>query len=317
MRIALRLALTISGVFGLALLLAGPASAADAPTMLPPGAKIVPASLVTDAQRQKIEAALPAKAFAAPAKPRKLLIFDLNVIYGGHGSIPYANLAFEAMGRKTGAFATVVAHDPVVFKPDNLKQFDAVFFNNTVGNPFTDRELRQSLVDFVKRGGGLMGVHGATVGFIDWSNGKDDWPEFGEMIGGRGANHREPKEHIFVKLDDPTHPINQVFGGKGFEYADEFFRVSGPYSRSKVRVLLSIDTQKTNLERGPYRGHPERADNDYALAWVRSYGQGRVFYSTIAHSPEVFWDPAMLKFYLAAAQFVLGDLPCPTEPSNR
>ena len=54
--------------------------------------------------REKIEAAIPAKAFVSPLKPRKLLIFDLNVGYGGHASIPTANLAFTLMGQKTGAF---------------------------------------------------------------------------------------------------------------------------------------------------------------------------------------------------------------------
>jgi type 1 glutamine amidotransferase len=49
---------------------------------------------------------------------------------------------------------------------------------------------------------------------------------------------------------------------------------------------------------------------------VRSYGKGRVFYCTIAHNPQVFWDPLMLQFYLGAMQFALGDLPAPTEPSG-
>ena len=43
--------------------------------------------------RQKIEAALPQRAPAAPRKPRKLLVMDFNVAYGGHRSIPHANLA--------------------------------------------------------------------------------------------------------------------------------------------------------------------------------------------------------------------------------
>jgi hypothetical protein len=51
-------------------------------------------------ERELIDAAIPAHALAPPRKPRKLLIFDLNVNYGGHASIPTANLAFELMGRK-------------------------------------------------------------------------------------------------------------------------------------------------------------------------------------------------------------------------
>jgi len=266
---------------------------------------------------KQIEAALPAKAFAAPQKSRRLLIFDLNVGYGGHASIPTANTAFTLMGAKTGAFETVVSRDPAVFKPESLKQFDAIFFNNTVGNCFEDPALRQSLVEFVYGGGGLMGVHGTSVAFTKWPGAIEDWPEFGIMLGARGANHKANDEHVFIKLDDPTHPVNQVFGGQDFDYRDEFFRVHEPYSRDRVRVLMSIDTQKTDMQQTPSLGQVERADNDYALAWVRQYGRGRVFYCGFAHHPSVFWDPKMLQFYLAATQFALGDLPSPTTPSAK
>jgi type 1 glutamine amidotransferase/sugar phosphate isomerase/epimerase len=266
-------------------------------------------------ERELVEAAIPTRALATPRKPRKLLIFDRNVNYGGHPSILTANLAFELMGRKTGAFDTVVSRDPEVFRPESLRQFDAVFFNNCVGNLFTDPALRQSLAEFVYRGGGMMGVHGTTVAFTQWPGGVEDWPEFGLMIGARGANHRANDEHVFIKLDDHSNPLTGMFGRQGFDYRDEFFRPGDPYSRKRVRVLLSIDTDKTDLKQGRGSAPLERADNDFALAWVRNYGRGRTFYCTIAHNPYVFRDPKMLPFYLAAAQFVLGDLPAPTTPS--
>ena len=97
---------------------------------------------------------------------------------------------------------------------------------------------------------------------------------------------RESTEHVVVKLDDPDHPLNRPFGGQGFEHVGEFFRVSDPYSRDRVRVLFSIDNAKTAL---PPAGHM-RADDDYALAWTRSYGRGRVVYCTIGHSPQDFLD---------------------------
>ncbi|MDH7502594.1 MAG: ThuA domain-containing protein [Verrucomicrobiota bacterium] len=265
---------------------------------------------------ERIEQAIPQVAPAVPKKPRKLLIFDLNVGYGGHPSAAYANHAFKLMGERTGAFQTVISRDPAVFAPDSLRQFDAVFFNNTVGNLFTDPELRESLVRFVYRGGGMLGVHGTSVAFTQWPGAIEDWPEFGLMIGARGANHRESTEHVYVKLDDPDNPLNSVFEGRGFEYRDEFFRVHDPYSRRRVRVLFSIDTERTDLRQGRGFGNLERADNDYALAWVRNYGRGRTFYCTIAHNPYVFWDPMMLRFYLGAIQFALGDLPAPTIPSE-
>lgn len=278
---------------------------------------VVPDVVLSPEERAKIDEAVPPEATAVPAKPRKLLIFDLNVGYPGHRSIAYANYAFEQMGKKTGAFTTVLSRDPEVFRPESLKQFDAVFLNSTVGNPFDDVELRRSLEQFVYAGGGLMGVHGTTVAFTRWPGGHEDWPEFGAMLGGRGAAHRAADEHVFIKLDSPGHALNRVFGGQGFEYRDEFFRVHGPYSRDRQRVLFSIDVDKTDLTRDGQPVRPERADNDYALAWVRSHGRGRVFYCTIGHNPYVFWDPMMLQFYLDAAQFALGDLPASTIPSAK
>jgi type 1 glutamine amidotransferase/sugar phosphate isomerase/epimerase len=266
---------------------------------------------------RRIEQAIPSQASVKALKPRKLLLFCLNVGYGGHPSIDHANQAFTLMGQKTGAFETVISRDPEIFRKESLGQFDAVFFNNTVGNLFTDPELRRNLVEFVYAGGGLLGVHGTSVAFTRWPGAHEDWPEFARMIGARGASHRESNEHAFIKLDDPGHPLNRVFGGNNFEYRDEFFRFHEPYSRDLVRVLFSIDTARTEAEQGREFGVVKRADGDYALAWVRNYGRGRVFYCTIAHNPHVFWDAKMLQFYLDAIQFALGDLPAPALPSNR
>src|SRR5947207_15838699 len=60
---------------------------------------------VTPEGRQKIEAALPSKAPAKPRRPRKLLVVDYR---GGHPSVPYANLAVELMGFRTGAYEAVL-----------------------------------------------------------------------------------------------------------------------------------------------------------------------------------------------------------------
>lgn len=273
--------------------------------------------LSEEAKRQ-LEDVLPTKAPADAKQPRKLLIYDGNVGYGGHGSIPYANHAFTRMGEETGAFTTVVSRDPAVFRKEHLQQFDAVCLNNTVGNLFTDPQLRRNLLEFVLAGGGLLGIHGTTVAFTDFQQGaKETWPEFGRMIGGRGAAHLAQDERIVIKLDSPDHPLNRPFGGQGFEHVSEFFRVRGPYSRDRLHILFSIDTAKTELP--PKGTHPgvERADDDYALAWTRNHGRGRVVYCTIGHSPADFMNPKILEFYLGAIQFIMGDLDGSTTPSNR
>ena len=216
--------------------------------------------------RARIEQAVPRQAIVRPAKPRRLLIFTLNVGYGGHPSIAYANEAFRLMGQETGAFETTVSEDPSVFRRETLSQFDAVFFNNTVGNCFTNADLRQNLIEFIVSGGGLLGVHGTTVAFTRWPGAYEDWPEFGFLLGARGANHKDSDEHVWIRLDDPGHPLTRVFDATGFEYRDEFFRPQGTYSRQRVRVLLTIDTTRTDVNQGQARGDCFRADQDYALA---------------------------------------------------
>jgi sugar phosphate isomerase/epimerase len=84
-----------------------------------------------------------------------------------------------------------------------------------------------------------------------------------------------------------------------------------------VHVLFSIDTAKTELP--PKGTHPgvERDDDDYALAWTRNYGRGRVVYCTIGHSPADFMTTRILEFYLGAVQFIMGDIDGSTTPSSR
>lgn len=277
-----------------------------------------PPSEPPEEAKAKLELVIPTEAPPAVDRPRRLLIYDGNVGYGGHRSIPYANYAFTRMGEKSGAYTATVSRDPAVFEKHHLNQFDAVCLNNTVGNLFTDPTLRQNLIEFILGGGGLLGIHGTTVAFTDFGKGAGEtWPEFGRMLGGRGAAHLAQDERVVVKLDSPDHPLNRPFGGQGFQHVSEFFRVHDPYSRERVRVLFSIDTEKTDLPpKGTARGI-QRPDDDYALAWTRSYGRGRVVYCTIGHSPDDFMDPKILRFYLGAIQFVMGDLDGSTIPSSR
>lgn len=266
-------------------------------------------------ERAKIEAALPPKALAAPKKVRKLLIFDRQVIYngrqyGGHASIPHGNLALQLMGEKTGAFTATLSSEPGAISTANLQQYDAVYLNNTVGDIFDTPEMRAAFVAFVARGGGLVGNHGTSVA-------SPQWTEFGEILGATGASHREPTEKATIDIEDPTHVITRAFDGKPFEYVDEFYRLAAPYSRDKVRVLLSLDPIATDMMQGRCYGRCLRDDNDYPVAWIRQHGKARVFYTSLGHNPDVFWDPRMLTMFLAGTQYALGDLDADATPRPR
>jgi type 1 glutamine amidotransferase len=183
--------------------------------------------------------------------------------------------------------------------------------NNTVGQLFPDEEIRESLLRYVREGGGIAGHHGT-------SHASQDWPEFSEMIGARGGTHRSLHETVTVKLDDPASPINAAFKGQGFEFVDEFYRYPfGPYSREKLHLLLSFDVDKTDMNQTPACPLCARPDNDYGISWIRDYGKGRVFYCSLGHNPTAFMTPALVEHILAGIQFALGDLASDTTPSAK
>jgi type 1 glutamine amidotransferase/HEAT repeat protein len=262
---------------------------------------------VSPEERVKLEAAIPSTAPVPPKKPRRLLVFDLNVGRFGHPSIPYANLAMELMGQKTGAFTATDTSDPAMLEPNRLLEFDAVYLNNTIGDIFSTAEARDAFATFVANGGGLIGNHATTVTATEWE-------EFGNILGARGASHRMTDENVVINVEDPDNPITAAFAPGPFEYADEIFRFQPPYSRDNVRVLLSVDPVKTDMNQGRCYGQCYRDDNDYPIAWIQKYGKGRVFYTTLGHNPHVFWQPNMLKMFLAAVQYALGDLDVDATP---
>ncbi|HUT23808.1 MAG TPA: ThuA domain-containing protein [Sumerlaeia bacterium] len=255
-----------------------------------------------DAEGKRIVAAMPAKPSVRPDKARKVLVFSRTEGFR-HGSTPVANKAFEIMGKKTGAFEAVVSEDMKMFDPESLRQFDAVLFNNTTRLSFEDPRHRQALMDFVKGGKGVIGVHAATDNFYNWR-------EAAEMMGGLFDGHPWGGGGTWaVKIDEPKHPLNEAFGGKGFLIKDEIYQITGPYGRDTHRVLLSLDM--TN----PRNPDGKRTDGDNAISWIRTFGKGRVFYCSLGHNNEIFWDEAVLRHFLDGIQFAIGDLKADATPS--
>src|SRR5262245_2696870 len=81
---------------------------------------------------EKMMAALPDKAPAKPLKPRKVLVLARAAGYV-HSSIPLAAKTVEAMGAKTGAWSATTTYDAADISAANLRQYDALFLDNTTG----------------------------------------------------------------------------------------------------------------------------------------------------------------------------------------
>jgi type 1 glutamine amidotransferase len=279
-------------------------------------------------QQKQIWQSAPSQARVTPRKARRVLIWNTPAhLYAKDPHkgycIPYGSYAMQALGKKTRAFEPVVSDDLAMYLPENIKQFDAIVMNNSSGpwitptdadlrrQPFrkhgadktaVEQVLRNSLLDYVSGGGGIVAIHYAI-------GANAHWPQFHELLGATFSGHPW-NEEVGVTVEEPNHPLVAAFAGKDFRLADEIYQFSDPYSRDKLRVLLSLDTLTTNMG----VKWIQRDDNDFALCWIKSQGRGRVFYTSFGHRTELYWNPALLRFYLDAIQFATGDLDAPTAP---
>jgi hypothetical protein len=82
---------------------------------------------------------------------------------------------------------------------------------------------------------------------------------------------------------------------------DEIYQMKS-FSRDNTRVLLRLDPARLDLS-GP---KVHRADHDFAVAWAKMHGKGRVFYSTLGHVEENWDNPAVRTMYIEAIRWALG-----------
>ncbi|MES2439987.1 MAG: ThuA domain-containing protein [Verrucomicrobiota bacterium] len=267
---------------------------------------------------EKITEALPDKAFAKPKKARKVLLFSKTNGFR-HSSIATGKIAFTEMGKKTGAFETVISDDLANFEIASLKTFDAVCFLSTTMNVFsptseelkkmsdaekktaeeTEARLKTNLMNFVKAGRGFVGIHAATDTFYEWA-------EYNTMINGCFDGHpwtADVMVSIKVEPGQEKHPLVEMFKGENVEFREEIYQFKEPYDSKAVHMLLRLDTTKTDMTRNGIK----RTDGDFGVAWARHWEKGRVFYCSLGHNNEIYWNPKVLRHYLAGMQWALGD----------
>lgn len=283
---------------------------------------------VSAEHKEKIEAALPNAPIVDAKSKRRILVVSATAGFR-HGSIPTGNFTLEKMGVATGAYETVISDDPSNFESEVLKTFDTVVLLNTTQDFFMPNgkkkadyseedwkwlqnrqdRLMDNLVDYVEQGGGLVGIHAATDSCYNHKG-------YGDAIGGYFWGHPwGSKNKVMLVVEDPEHAINKpAFGDtKDFELVEEIYQFKPePYSRERLRILLHLDPERSDKVKGM-----KREDNDYPVAWVQKVGKGRVFYSSLGHNHHIYWNPMLLKHYLAGIQFACGDLDADTTPSAK
>jgi uncharacterized protein len=218
-----------------------------------------------------------------------------------HEFTSHALSVIERLGYESGAYDTfirtdsnIIAKQPKKTTGDpasggpNLAMADAIFFLGHRDVPIDETQRKELLAYVRDEGKGFVAAHTALTAF-------ESWPEFGELIGGRYDGHpwHAPGTVINEAADFPA---TRHFPAT-FTIHDEFYQAKA--FSPNARVLLRLDVAKMPP-------HAELRNQGFPLAWAKTYGKGRVFYSSFAHDAATWDNRDIAQMYFEAIKWALG-----------
>ena len=264
-----------------------------------------------------------AVAAATQAPSKKRLLFLTHAGLYKHTSLGPAEKAVTELGQAGGFEVTTVEGykqdadriDLTFLTPEYLERFDGIMLMTNGNLPLAPAQ-RKSLLQFVADGNAFIGAHCAALTFYDD-------PAFGEMLGGYYRRSIRQNAVAVLKVEEPNHPATRMLGGS-WPLVDEFYlfgtapwdasrpkdnidvlfgnHIPMGFSRDRVHVLLSLDTEKTDIT-----GFPDVVrGGDYPQAWWRDYGKGRSFYTSLGHRDDIWSnDPVFRAHILGGIRWAL------------
>ena len=281
---------------------------------------------LTQAWKEKIEALAPSQTRFPSTSAKKILLFSLHTGFE-HWVIPHTEEVFKILGSKSKQFEVTASKDIHQFEKESLSNYDAIVLNNTCSKPdhrhlFWDQlraeskldsavvmakaqELETNVIEFVKKGGGLLLLHG---GITTLNNSQ----KFSELVGA-SFDYHPPQQLIQVKLENPSHPLVAAFPKDGFSHVDEPYFYKNAYSNLNFTPLLYFDNAQIHSQ----RANQELKSGKTYVAWIRPEGKGKVMYIAPSHNAQSFENPALLQFFLDGLQYVVGDVSCDETPIKK
>jgi type 1 glutamine amidotransferase len=168
-----------------------------------------------------------------------------------------------------------------------LADVDAIVFANTTGSlPIPDLA---AVLEWIQDGHGFAGMHSASDTY-------HDAPAYLEMLGNEFLTHGD-QATVDAIVENPSHPASIPLGQR-FRVFDEIYTFTKS-NRGSVTMLLSLD-------RHPDDGLPQAGQpGDLPLAWAKSFGRGRVFYTALGHREDVWQNTRYQEHILGGIRWVL------------
>lgn len=222
---------------------------------------------------------------ADKAAPRfRALVFSRTAAFR-HDSIPDGIAAIQALGARH-RFAVDATEDAARFTPGNLARYLVVVFLNTTGDVLDSRQ-EKAFEDYIRGGGGFVGVHAAA-------DTEYDWPWFGRLVGARFSSHPHIQEAV-ISVEDRAHPSTRTLP-RNWVRKDEWYAFR-ENPRGKVRVLARVD--ETTYQNGGMGA-------DHPILWYHHFDGGRSWYTAGGHTKESFSEPLFLAHLLGGIEWAAG-----------
>lgn len=220
-------------------------------------------------------------------KQKKVLVFSKTAGFRHKDAIPAGKKAIPELG-KNNKFLVDTTENADVFTAENLKQYSAVIFLCTTGNVLNDQQ-QQAFEQFIKNGGGYVGLHSAA-------DTEYDWPWFGALNGAYFKSHPKQQEAIFNIVDGNN--IATAHLPKVWKRFDELYNFK--WIGTDLNILITIDENSyTGGANGEH--HP--------MAWYHEFDGGRGFYTALGHDNKSFEDPLYLQHILGGIKYAMGANP--------
>ena len=207
-----------------------------------------------------------------------------------HASIEPGIAALTQLASDAG-FQLDATEDGEAFSGANLSRYRAVVFLSTIGDVL-DEPQQNALMEFVREGGGFVGMHSA-------SDTEYDWPWYGQLVGAYFDGHpSNPNVRTGTLLVvKPDHPATVSLPAT-WTRSDEWYDLRD--FQDGLSVLLEVDELS-------YKTPGENAQPDpRPIAWFREFDGGRMFYTALGHTVESYADPLFLEHVWGGLTWVLG-----------
>ncbi|MCZ2480575.1 ThuA domain-containing protein [Aquirufa nivalisilvae] len=230
-----------------------------------------------------------------------ILLFSKTTGFRHGESIDASKPIIQAMAKKNN-WSVFETEEGGVFNEEQLAKFKLVIFNNSTGRVLND-EQQLALEKYVENGGSLMGIHGAGDNSHHW-----DW-YVDNLLGTTFSHHPlSPQfQKAIVTLEAKVDSSLKAKLLATWEGNDEWYVF---FNQPKdAQVVYFIDGEKIlpsgnmlwmkdkNFGMGKY--HP--------VAWHKTVGKGKTFYTSMGHSKEVWANPAFTQLIEQGILWSLGN----------